>query len=314
MAAPRAIVSGACCAAALCCGGLSGPPGAALALLALPLPALVAGGVGGIGHAAASSLAAGGLVSALLGWTVGAGFLVLAGLPAVLVVCLLRRAWRLEPVIAAAVGATLSGALVLFLVAHHGESETWSAVAAQTWRQSFEAATQTYREVGVSAETLADLDALREGTARQVAKLLPSLLIVSLGALWLANIGLSRRWAGWPQLIALARWRNADWMIWVLIASGFVTVASFEIVSDVAANLFVLTLACYFAQGIAIVSYFLARLGLPRGLRAATYVFIALQHVAAALVVALGVFDLWGDFRHLAARPADAAVGRDSER
>ena len=31
------------------------------------------------------------------------------------------------------------------------------------------------------------------------------------------------------------------------------------------------------------------------------------------LVVALGVFDLWGDFRHLTARPADAAVGSDSD-
>jgi hypothetical protein len=63
----------------------------------------------------------------------------------------------------------------------------------------------------------------------------------------------------------------------------------------------------------AIVSFFLVRLGLPRGLRIATYLIIVLQQVAAALVVALGVFDLWGDFRHLTARPADAAVGPDSK-
>ena len=33
----------------------------------------------------------------------------------------------------------------------------------------------------------------------------------------------------------------------------------------------------------------------------------------AALVVVLGVFDLWGDFRNLSARPADATAGRDTD-
>jgi hypothetical protein len=85
-----------------------------------------------------------------------------------------------------------------------------------------------------------------------------------------------------------------------------------EALSALSANVFLIALACYFAQGLAIVSYFFHRFRLPRGLRVATYVVIGLQQVAAALVVALGVFDLWGDFRHLA-RPADAAIGHDAD-
>ena len=61
----RAICSGAVCAMALCLMGLIGPPGAALALLVVPLPALVVGGAAGVVHAAASSLAAGGLLAML---------------------------------------------------------------------------------------------------------------------------------------------------------------------------------------------------------------------------------------------------------
>ncbi len=84
-------------------------------------------------------------------------------------------------------------------------------------------------------------------------------------------------------------------------------------VAVVAGNVFAVVIACYFGQGLAIVSYFFQRFSRPRGLRIATDLVSALQQVAAALVVALGVFDLWGDFRHLTARPADAAVGPDSE-
>src|SRR5262249_42417170 len=105
----RAVISGAICAIALCIGGLIGPPGAALALLALPRPPLVAGGVGGAATGAAWSFAVGGLWGGLLGWRVGASFLALAGLPAVLAVLMLRRAWRLAPVISAALAATLLG-------------------------------------------------------------------------------------------------------------------------------------------------------------------------------------------------------------
>jgi len=308
----RAIVSGACCAAALCIGGVIGPPGAAFALLALPLPALVVGAIGGTSHAALSSLAAGTLVSGVFGWSVGAAFLAIAGLPAVLTVLLLRRAWRLEPVVGAAVVATVAGAVVLGL-AHAPDARAWHDAMAQTWRGSFDAALQMYRDLGTPPERVADMETARAEVTERVATLLPALLIVGCAALWLGNLGLSRRWANWPQLDALSRWRNADWMIWCLIGSGFVMFLPLGLVADASVNAFAVVLACYFAQGLSIVSYFLHRFGLPRGLRVATYLIIALQQLATALVVALGVFDLWGDFRRLSPRPADAALGPDSE-
>jgi len=308
----RVIVSGACCATALCLGGVIGPPGAALALLALPLPALVVGAVGGTSHAALSSLAAGGLLSGLLGWPVGAAFLALAGAPTVLTVLMLRRAWRLEPVVAAAVLAIIVGGLALG-AGYAPSASAWRDAISENWRGSFDAALQMYRELGTPAERLAEIESARDQIAHRVALLLPALMVVGCSALWLGNLGLSRRWARWPQLDALSRWRNADWVIWCLIASGFAMFLPIGLVADASANTFAVALACYFAQGLAIVSYFFHRFGLPRGLRAATYLVIALQQIAAALVVVLGVFDLWGDFRHLTAQPADAAVGPDSE-
>jgi uncharacterized protein YybS (DUF2232 family) len=308
----RAIVSGAICAIALCVGGLIGPPGAALALLALPLPTLVVGGVAGAAHAAASSLAVGSLLGGLLGWPVGASFLALAGVPAVVAVLMLRRAWRLAPVVGASVAATLiGGALLAFLLVP--EIGSWPTALADAWHASFDSAVATYRDLGMSPEQLADLESQRDELARSALRFLPALLVVGASALWLVNLRVSARWAAWPQLHALSRWRMPDALIWGLIVSGFGLFVPNPIVTMIAGNVFAIVIASYFGQGLAIVSYFFQRFSLPRGLRIATYLVIALQQVAAALVVALGVFDLWGDFRHLTARPADAAVGSDSE-
>jgi hypothetical protein len=308
----RAVVSGAVCAIALCVGGVVGPPGAALALLALPLPALVVGGVAGATHAAASSLAAGGLLGGLLGWPVGASFLALSGMPAVLAVLMLRRAWRLEPVVSAAVAATCIGGVGLAAAATP-DPGTWAGALAEAWRSSFDGAVAMYRDLGMSADQLAELESQRESLTHTVLSFLPALIAVGASAVWLANLRISARWAGWPQLHALSRWRTPEWVVWLLIVSGFALFVPHGGVALVAANLFAVVIACYFGQGLAIVSYTFQRFSLPRGLRVATYLVIALQHVAAALVVALGVFDLWGDFRQLTARPADAAIGSDSE-
>ncbi|MDX2171368.1 MAG: DUF2232 domain-containing protein [Deltaproteobacteria bacterium] len=312
MSNTRAIISGACCAAALCVGGVVGPPGAALALLALPLPALVVGAIAGTSHAALSSLAAGGLVSGLFGWEGGATFLALIGVPGVVTVLSLRRAWRLEAVVAFAVAATLAGATALALL-HAPDVRAWQQTLADSWRGSFDAALDMYRELGTPAERVAEMESAREEITQRVATLLPALFVVGCAALWLGNLGLSRRWASWPQLEALSRWRNADWVIWCLIGSGFAMFLPLGLIADASVNAFAVVLACYFAQGLSIVSFFLQRFSLPRGLRIATFLIIALQQLAAAVVVALGVFDLWGDFRHLSPRPVDAAVGPDSE-
>jgi uncharacterized protein YybS (DUF2232 family) len=308
----RAVVSGAVCAVALCLGGLIGPSGAALALLAVPLPTLVIGGVAGVAHAAASSLAAGSMLGGLLGWPVGVSYLMLAGAPGVLAVLMLRRAWRLEVVLPAAIGLTFAGLGGLAVLFAPGTG-SWAAALGDAWRNSFDGALTLYRDFGMSAEQVAEIQTQRDQLAQSALHFLPALLVVGVSGLWLANLRLSARWAAWPQLHALSRWRAPDGVIWLLIASGFGLFAPQPIVAVVAGNVFAIVLACYFGQGLAIVSYFFQRFRLPRGLRLATYVVIALQQVAAVLVVALGVFDLWGDFRQLTAHPADATVGSDSK-
>src|SRR5262249_43136979 len=159
----------------------------------------------------------GSLLGGLLGWPVGASFLALAGLPAVLAVLMLRRAWRLAPVISAALAATLLGGAVLGLLMAPQVS-SWPALLADAWRASFDGAVATYRDLGMSAEQLAELESQRDQLAQSALNFLPALLVVAGAALWLVNLRVSARWAAWPQLDALSRWRMPDAVIWLLIA------------------------------------------------------------------------------------------------
>lgn len=311
MSDARLIVASVLCAFALGAVGSLGPPGAALALVALPLPLVVAGGVGGTAHAAVATFATAGAFGGLFGVSAMLGFVAVVGVPAIVAVFLLRAARRLEAVLVGVVSATVAGAVAL-AIWHEPNIDAWRAAIASTWQASFDSSLQIYRDFGVSSEGLAELESARADVTARIVAVVPALLLLVTTAWWLLAIGMSRRWVGWPQLVTLTQWRTADWMIWVLIASGFALVL---LPSDagIATNLFVIAVACYFAQGLAIVGYFLQRAGLPRPLRAATFAAIGLQYLVAALVVVLGVFDLWVDFRNLAAQPVDAAPRADAD-
>ena len=307
-----AVGSAAVCTVALCIGGLLGPPGAALALLAVPLPGLVLGGVLGAWETALSSIAGGLLVGGILGGHTAAYFVALVGVPAVVAVHTLRRACRIEAVL----GATLASLLValgLLLWVSAGDWISVEAAIAAAFADGFDSGIIFYRDLGMSAERLSDLELRRDELASGLLSLFPALVVVASGAVWLINLRLSSRWAAWPQLAGLAHWQSPPWSIWVLIVSGFAMFAALPTLALVARNVFVVTLACYFCQGLAIVSYFLQRFRLPRGLRIATYLLIAFQQIVAGLVLALGVFDLWGNFRQLGVRPADASTGSDPD-
>jgi uncharacterized protein YybS (DUF2232 family) len=55
----------------------------------------------------------------------------------------------------------------------------------------------------------------------------------------------------------------------------------------------------YFFQGIAIVSFYFEKKHFPRTIRFLLYALIALQQLILLVVIGLGFFDLWVNFRRL---------------
>ena len=97
----------------------------------------------------------------------------------------------------------------------------------------------------------------------------------------------------------VAEWRATDYLVWVFLASGAALFLPVPALNYVGLNVFLVTLAIYFIQGLAILVYWGRRLPLPS---AACWLLAILAFVLAAPFCMLactvaGLFDLWVDFR-----------------
>jgi uncharacterized protein YybS (DUF2232 family) len=217
---------------------------------------------------------------------------------------LLGRLRSVELLVTAVAAAMLGSAAGLLLHLYG----SWAAMT-QDFRASLienlTAATRVHEKMGFPQESL---DALRERTpalVEQMLQLLPGLLFVSLCLIVLFNIlFLCRRFpdrrAQWLSLSTFREWKCPEPLVWAFIACGFVLfVPTAEAVQIVALNILLVIGVCYFIQGLAILAFFFHKNNVPRFLRSATYVLIIFQQMFTVVVAALGLFDLWADFRRL---------------
>jgi len=120
----------------------------------------------------------------------------------------------------------------------------------------------------------------------------------------LLNLRVFWRWAG-PARLAynlfgdLSRWSAPEWMVWLLLASGFGLFIPVRAISDIALNGFICIAAVYFCQGLAIIGFYFQSLAVPSIVRGIIYFVVFAQPFVAALVGTAGVFDMWIDFRRL---------------
>ncbi len=223
---------------------------------------------------------------------------------AVLLFVLLGKLRAIEYLVAAVAGAVFIA--VAGLLGYWFGS--WTAVTRElheSMMQHMTAALSAYERMGLSKDSL---DLLREQVpqlAETLFQLLPGLIFLSLGFTVLINVLLlcrrfPERRAAWLSLDHLRDWKGPEPLVWGLIACGFVLLApGLDILNGLALNILLVIAACYFAQGLAIIAFFFHKNKVPRFLRGITYVLIVLQQIFTLMVVGLGLFDLWGDFRRL---------------
>ena len=278
-------------------------PMAAQLLMLVPLPGLL---VATRGTRSICSLwfgLAATTVAALLGSAAMPGFVLLAGIPTLIMASGIRRVWSFETTVLAGLAAWCLGLMGLTMLAY-GDLPTLLATLRPQLASSVDMALSSYGSVA-PPDTAAAVQLERDQLVSGLLEVLPAVAVL-IGALTLIlNLVMVRRWVSVTRATNLRLWRTPDVLIWILIATGFGMFCPVAPIALCARNLFLIVLGCYFCQGLAIVSYYLERFRLPRGIRVVGYVLIAVQHVIAALVLALGVFDLWGNFRRLGVGPAD---------
>ena len=283
--------------------GIAIPPAGVVLIPLVPQPVLAFGfrfGIGwGIGVLAAAIV--------LLFAVAGKELAVVYGILALMVLLLFGLLGRLRSIeilvsgIAGIIFTLTCGVLFYF----YG---SWPALVEDLHRslnQNLTAALRVHEKMGFPQDSL---DLLKERIPQVVQttlQFLPGLLFVSLGLIVLINIVfLCRRFparrAQWLSIENFREWKGPEPMVWGVIACGFVLfVPGLEFVRIFALNILLVIGAAYFIQGLAIIAYFFHKNNVPRFLRGVTYVLIVFEQIFTLLVVGLGLFDLWGDFRRL---------------
>lgn len=93
----------------------------------------------------------------------------------------------------------------------------------------------------------------------------------------------------------LQDWKAPEFLIWPTILSGATLLIDFGSITDVGRNLFKFLMAIYAIQGLSILSFFFNHWKLRRIFRLVGYLVAIL--VIMPLLLSLGFFDLWFDFR-----------------
>jgi uncharacterized protein YybS (DUF2232 family) len=159
-----------------------------------------------------------------------------------------------------------------------------------------------YKSVGMDSAIPPEM---RASIVEATLRLSPALAAITAAITVLLNLGVFWRISGRQQRIGymlfndLVRWSAPDWLIWVLLTTGFGLFIPVDALSTIALDLFVCAAVVYFCQGLAIMAFYFKALGMPSLARGLIYFVTIVQPVLAALVCAVGIFDLWIDFRRL---------------
>ncbi len=135
-----------------------------------------------------------------------------------------------------------------------------------------------------------------------LAEVLPALVLINLGLVAWVNVLVVQRLAvlwGWDAPgEPLSQWASPEWLVFVLVASGFALLAPVAWVRQAGMNLLLLMGFLYFCHGLAVIAALLQRYQLPWVLRGLVYI-LAFMNPVILVVMILGLTDLWLDFRTL---------------
>jgi uncharacterized protein YybS (DUF2232 family) len=259
--------------------------------------------------AAAVAMAAG-LIALGAGPAAAGAYLLTLGLATIVMVYLIERRRPFEIIVLCSAAAMLIAGIAVALAffgspAALAEALRHDLTIAMTRGEKF------YKSVGIDSAIPSEMRAtIVEATLR----LSPALAVLTAAFTVLVNLGVFWRLSGRQQRLGymlfedLPRWSSPEWLIWVLLATGFGLFIPIDALSTIALDLFVCVAAVYFCQGLAIMAFYFKVLAMPPLARGLIYFVTIVQPVLAALVCAVGIFDLWIDFRRLKPPSQEARI------
>jgi uncharacterized protein YybS (DUF2232 family) len=158
-----------------------------------------------------------------------------------------------------------------------------------------------YQQYGIKGDQLKAYQESMHQAGQLIVTIYPALVTVTLGIVACLNLVAVSRIASFVRLPVylgdFRKYRNPEPLVWVLIVAGFGMLVPENLVYLAALNVLIVVCALYAVQGLAVLSHYFRKYTVPKFVRVVSCLILILQPFLVLAVAALGVFDLWGDFR-----------------
>ena len=163
---------------------------------------------------------------------------------------------------------------------------------------------ELYENMGVSQESIHMISNSLENIEYVLIRIIPALIVAAIFFASWTNLLLAKpifksRELFYPSFGSLKLWKAPESLVWGIIGCGLLLLLPDKTFKIFGLNGLLILITIYFFQGIAIVSFYFEKKRFPRGLRFFLYSLIALQQAILLVIIGLGFFDMWLNFRKL---------------
>ncbi len=212
-----------------------------------------------------------------------------------------------KTVLFACAGVCVTGLMGLFVYGQLIHKDL-VALATEYVEKNLRLTLALYKNMGVSEDNIQTISEALPHIQYVLVRIIPALvsastLFVSWTNLLMARTLFRVKGIACPEFGPLTHWRPPEILVWGVIGCGLVLLIPSGSLKLLGLNGLITLMTVYFFAGIAIVSYFFEKKRFPRVLRFFLYSLIALQQFILLLVIGLGFFDVWLNFRKLVLKP-----------
>ncbi len=230
--------------------------------------------------------------------------LMLAGGTGIMLAEVLRRPWTIERTLIIPVAALLACGSCLLLLSAYQTGQPPLRLIESYILSSIGENIKLYEQMDISSEQLTLIKDYAGPIATLLTRIFPAMFLVGASLFIWLNIFAARRLfqkhgLHYPEFGDLTRWKAPEKMVWLLIGAGGMLLVEAGAVKYSGLNLLITCLFVYLCAGLSVIGYFFKVKRIPVFFKVLFYILIMIQQYLLLLVMALGLFDLWADFRKL---------------
>lgn len=214
----------------------------------------------------------------------------------------LRRGYSIEKTI---IYPTLFVCLISFLLLCYESQQAGKEVVEFI---ELDVAGNINKSIGIYAKLnrpFEQINLLKENASRIthfLTRIYPSIVLVFVSfAVWLnvlsARLLFKKNTVPYPSFGDLTVWKAPEMLVWLVIAGGLISFLTTGGYKFIGLNIIIICAFIYLMQGLAIISFLFKRKNVPSVLKIVFYFLIFAQQYILLIVIAVGLFDLWINFR-----------------